>query len=47
MLKKERENMSKDLFRETSQVRDIIEKDRKSRTEERLCKDKEVFVFEH
>ena len=34
--------MSEDLLRETSQVRDILDKDKKARLEERSCQDKEV-----
>ena len=34
--------MSEDLLRETSQVRDILDKDKKERLEERSCQDKEV-----
>ena len=42
MLTKEREKMSEDLLRETSQVRDILQNDQKARNEERLSKQKEV-----
>ena len=45
MFSKEREKMSEDLSRETSQVRDIIEKERKARNEQLLCKDKEVTLL--
>ena len=42
MLTKDRQKMSEDLLRETSQVRDILDKDKKARLEERSCQDKEV-----
>ena len=42
MLAKEREKMSDDLLRETSQVRDILQNDQKARNEEQLTKDKQV-----
>ena len=45
MLAKEREKMSEDLIRETSQVRDILQKDQKTRKDERICQDKEVLVL--
>jgi hypothetical protein len=46
MLAKEREKMSDDLLRETSQVRDILQNDQKTRDEERLSKDKQVPFLE-
>ena len=45
MLTKDRQKMSEDLLRETSQVRDILDKDKKARLEERSCQDKEVNKF--
>ena len=46
MLAKEREKMSDDLLRETSQVRDVLQNDQKTRDEERLSKDKQVPFLE-
>ena len=45
MLAKEREKMSEDLLRETSQVRDLMEKDQKARDDEKRFKDKEVIFI--
>ena len=42
MLEKEKEKLAENLSHETSQVRDIIENERKSRTDNMLQKDKEV-----
>ena len=47
MLTKDRQKMSEDLLRETSQVRDILDKDKKARLEERSCQDKEVNKLIH
>ena len=37
--------MSEDLLRETSQVRDLMEKDQKARDDEKRFKDKEVIFI--
>ena len=42
ILAKEREKMSEDLLRETSQVRDLMKEDQKTRDDEKRFKDKEV-----
>ena len=44
ILAKEREKMSEDLLRETSQVRDLLKEDQKTRDDEKRFKDKEVFI---
>ena len=44
ILAKEREKMSEDLLRETSQVRDSLKEDQKTRDDEKRFKDKEVFI---